>query len=94
MACALKISFKGATYKENSRGPKTNPCGTLYLTVEVVELKLFTLTNWVRSSRYEASHFQAFPEIPKRCSSLVNKIECSIVSASTRSIKCKMLVIK
>ena len=28
MACALKISFKGATYKENSRGPKTNPCGT------------------------------------------------------------------
>ena len=48
--------------KENSSGPKTDPCGTPYLTVEVAEFKLFTLTNWVRSSRYEASHFQAFPE--------------------------------
>lgn len=79
----FEISSNGATYKENSRVPNTDPCGMPYLTVEVVEFLKVIYTdklNWVLSSRYEVSHFQAFPEIPKRCSSLVNKIEWSIVS--------------
>ena len=39
MPYALKISSNRATYKENSRGPKTDPGGTPYLAVDVVEFK-------------------------------------------------------
>ena len=55
---------KGSMYIENSRGPKTDPCGTPYFTGITSDGTSFRSTKWYRSDRYDLNHFNACPWIP------------------------------
>ena len=45
------MSPRGNMYTENSRGPKTEPCGTPELTLVQREVVLLNETEWVLSDR-------------------------------------------
>ena len=49
----------GLQYTLKRVGPKTDPCGTPYLTRLQQERELFTFTEVVRSTRYDRNHSKA-----------------------------------
>jgi len=49
MECFLIILPKGSMYKVNTIDPSTEPYGTPWLTLVVIEASSFTNTNWDRS---------------------------------------------
>ena len=49
----------GLQYTLKRVGPKTDPCGTPYLTRLQQERELFTFTEVVRSTRYDRNHCKA-----------------------------------
>ena len=57
----------GLQYTLKRVGPKTDPCGTPYLTRLQQERELFTFTEVVRSTRYDRNHSKALSLTPIRC---------------------------
>ena len=54
----------GLQYTLKRVGPKTDPCGTPYLTRLQQERELFTFTEVVRSTRYDRNHSKALSLTP------------------------------
>ena len=64
MSCFLMILPNGLQYTLKRVGPKTDPCGTPYLTGLQQERELFTFTEVVRSTRYDRNHPNALSLTP------------------------------
>ena len=64
MSCFLMILPNSLQYTLKRVGPKTDPCGTPYLTRLQQERELFTFTEVVRSTRYDRNHSKALSLTP------------------------------
>ena len=66
-------------YNKNNRGPSTDPCGTPFLMLIVVDLTPLIVTNWLLLYKYDWKQSFAKPLI-SQCSSFFSNILCSTVS--------------
>ena len=75
----------GLQYTLKRVGPKTDPCGTPYLSRLQQERELFTFTEVVRSTRYDQNHSKALSLTPMSARRRIRISCCKVSKADLRS---------
>ena len=58
------ILLSGVVYSENKRGPRTDPLGTPYMSLENLDRVQPTFTAWNMSVKYGGNYLSAVPQTP------------------------------
>jgi len=74
------ILAAGATYATNSKGPRTDPCGTPHGQSLVSAVTDSNRTNCERSVKYDLTHCSAWLQTPKTFSKRLSSTKCATVS--------------
>ena len=64
LAKCFIATCRSLMYIRKSKDPKTDPCGTPHVILEVLDSKPLIDTNCLRFAKYDSNHLFANPRIP------------------------------